>query len=1074
MEDIRPTAKWANRMLRPLTSIYHRLEKHHEIVTSVLISKAKERTDAVPDVEQRTRLPTKTQGTERGCSYPDDDEEPNDPAWIPGKPMDKRRIRHNYSSRGRGAAAGPRRRSRLLIRSPEVPKTLPGAIEIATPLITGKLRGSPLVEASPSLRMQLFQNHLADNGVGSSAEHRKTGRTNHSAFRPYQGSWKEVLDQSGDPGLVDIAHLLDRIFLKFLGNTRVAPQVDGAQRGARSLLSMAVRRLPEFIANEQRIQDELDEDCDVDMCDAYFTELEASYAPGELGWQPLREAVRAQGIYLVSGMIENRWITSIAACRLLEECLKHQELDAFEALETKLLASIDTYHHPSAFDPPRPPGQRDSIRLLGLYYLRHPTRHVYVFQQLTRLLTRGAIPPEWMVTTLWKKCVDKAIKSVSTEDRGYAAARQLIEAVILSSAGIYSATGSREAKGDHNQALRPVRPRETRTAGTTGVSSSCPIPIQDALSNLISSLFTALCGMCIARSQVPDSVENSAGLKTREMVSDLAFTVQRAIGNEPVAVDLEQPTFHPLRRSYALLADCTLHCGKSVTPDIIYHSEYVSRRNIESFFKALAPRQEVVKELARLVSQVFHLSGHTQEQGPARTPREIRAKVSQLAQLTSATGVALLLGKVATETAMELAERSLDPDDHTWAVEIQETVASSQEGEASQQSPSSSQLYASLYRWEDSIGEWVARTPAARSRAVTTAVPARAQVRKRGRPRVIACSTDSSSASSICSEENVSSVTSSAPSPQPQVPAATKPRVRRRGRPRLVARSASSSRASSMSSEESVSSDDYEESTFALAAKPQMRRRGRPRRTAPLTNGSRASSVFSEKSVSSNTTSSSEKPVSVPVVEPQVRRRGRPRLSARSTNISAAESSPEKSISSVTSSSPSVSRKRPSANQGSSPRPFKKTYNTRSVERVVGEDGDSANRLDSSSYQASSVTTHVPVAARTRTGLRGALQKNSVGQGNSMARNVPAGPVPGCPALEVVVVNKSPSSDHIATSRNHIRPMKRRARYSTIIPRKSPRLFRRRQSAPARFTRTSLRTTIPCSEDDSDDELSFL
>ncbi|KAL4906045.1 hypothetical protein BDW74DRAFT_151121 [Aspergillus multicolor] len=1070
MEDIRPTAKWANRMLRPLTSIYHRLEKHHGIVTSVLISKAKERTDVLPDAEQRTRLPAKTKGTERGCSYSDDDEEPNDPAWIPGKPLDKRRIRHNYSSRGRGAAAGPRRRSRLLIRSPEVPKTLPGAIEIATPLITGKIRGSPLVDASPSLRMQLFQNHLADNGVGSPAEHRKTGRTNNPTFRPYQGSWKEALDQSGDPGLVDIAHLLDRILLKFLGNTRVAPQVDGAQRGARSLLSMAVRRLPEFIADEQRIQDELEEDCDVDMCDAYFTELEASYATGGSGWQPLREAVRAQGIYLVSGMIENRWITSTAACRLLEECLKQQELDAFEALETKLLASIGTYHHPSAFDPPRLPGQRDPIHLLGLYYLRYPTRHAYVFEQLTRLLTRGAIPPEWMVTSSWKKCLDKAIKSVSTEDRGYAAARRLIESVILSSAGIYSTTGSRETAEDYNQALRPVRPRETRAAGTTGVSSSCPIPIQDALSNLISSLFTALCGMCIARSQVSDSVESFAGLKTREMVGDLAFTVQRAIGNEPAAVDLEQPTFHPLRRGYALLADCTLHCGKSVTPDIIYYSEYVSRSKIESFFKALAPRQEVVKELARLVSQVFQLSGHAQDQGLARTPREIRARVSQLAQLTSATGVALLLGKVATETAMELAERSLDPDDHTWAVELQETVASSQEVEASQQSPSS-QLYASLYRWEDSIGEWVARTPAARPRAVTTAVPAKAQVRKRGRPRVIACSTDSSSASSICSEENLSIVTSSAPSPEPQAPAATKPQVRRRGRPRGVARSAISSRASSVCSEISVSSDDHEESTLALAAEPQVRRRGRPRRATRLTNGPRASSICSEKSVSSNATSSLEEPVSVLAVEPQMRRRGRPRLSARSTNISAAESSPQKDISSVTSSPPSVSRKRSGANQEPSPRPFKKTYNTRSVERVVDKDGDSVNRFDSSSYQASSGTTHVPVAARTRTGLRDVLQKNSVGQENSVASYVPAGPIP---ALEVVILNKKPSSFHAATSKNHIRPRKRRARCSTIIPRKSPRLSRRRQSAPARFTRTSLRTIIPCSEDDSDDELSFL
>ncbi|KAL4743421.1 hypothetical protein BDV11DRAFT_178249 [Aspergillus similis] len=1030
MEDVRPTAKWANRMLRPLASIYHRLEKHHEIVTSVLTSKTREKTDTTPDTEQWTRPSTRMKSTKHGFNHSDEDDELNDPAWVPGKSMDKRRIRHSYSSRGRGAGLGPRKRSRLLIGSPEAPKTLPGAIEIATPLITGKLRGSPLIETSPSLRMQLFQNHLSDSSVGGSAEHRRNGRRHKAVFRPYQGSWKEILDQSGDPGLVDIAHLLDRIFLKFLGNTRVAP--DG--RGARSLLSTAVRRLPDFIADEQRIQDELEENCDVDMCDAYFTELEAVYAPGGDGWRPLREAVRAQGIYLVSCMIQNKWITSLAACRLLEECLKHQELDAFESLETKLLASVDTYQHPSALDPPRPSRQRDAIQLLGSYYLRHPARHGYVFEELTKLLTRGAVPPEWMVTTLWKKCVDKAIRSVSTEDRGYAAARRLIEAVILSSAGIYSSTSSKMPPLTYHrgQALRLVRPRETRASTTTSTllsdQSLCPIPVQDALSNLVSSLLAALCGMCIARSQAVDAGERSAGLKAREMVGDLAFTVQRAVGNEPIFLELEQASFRPLRRSYVLLADCTLQCGQSGTPEIIYHCESVSRRNIESFFKASASRQDVVRELARLVSQVFHHSGHAQDQGPVRTPHQVRVRVSQLAQLTSTTEVALLLGKVAAETAMELAEKTLDTDDHTWAVEIQETVASSQQGEASQQSPSNAQLITSLYRWEDTIGEWVARTPAARPRAITTAVAAKAQLKKRRRPRIVACSTSSSSASSICSEESVSSVTSSAPSPEPQTPITAhteKLQARRRGRPRIVSRSASSSRASSTCSKEAVSTEISSPS---------------PERPQVLITG-------------------------------QGRKRGRPRLIASPADSLPAKSCLEKVTSSVSSSPASVSRKRPCADRDSSPRPFKKTYHTRSSERVVSKDGNPASDSDCSSYQPSSGAMHAPAAARTKTGLRDLLQKNPVGQGDATARNTHVTPVP---TLEVVIVNRSPSSNCAATSKNPVQPVTRRTRHSSITPRMRPRLPRRRQSVPARVTRRSLETVIPCSEDDSDDELSFL
>jgi hypothetical protein len=761
MEDIPPTAKWANRMLRPLTSIYHRLEKHHEIVTSVLISKAKEKekSSATPDTD-RTRISSKGVRN-RGCSY-SDDEEPNDPAWIPGK-LDKRRIRNNYSSRGRGD--GARRRSRLLIQSPELPKTLPGAIEIATPLITGKLRGH-MVETSPSTRIHLLHNQIPSVDNRTSSDRRKTGRTHNSSFPPYQGSWREVLDLSGDPGLVDIAHLLDRIFLKFLKTTRTGP--GEAARGARSLLSMAVRRIPEFIAEEQRIQDDTDEGCEVDMCDAYFTELEASYSPSGHGWQPLREAVRAQGIYLVSCMIENKWLTSAAAYRLLEECLSQEEFDAFESLMTISLRKIDNYHYPAAFELPRPSSHReDAIHIMARYYAQSANRRAYVMEELSKLLMRGALPPEWMVTTLWKRCVDGAIKSVSTEDCNYTSARRLIESVILSSAGICS-TATSNALSSCHQSLLAIRSRDTRARAAQQIPSlrkdqnSCPIPIQDALSNLTASLITALCGMCIARSQAADTQERLAGIKTQDIVNSLSSAVQRTVAN---GFEPDGPTFHPLRRGYVLLADCTLQCGKSVTAETIYHSDPVSRQNIEAFTRSLASRQDVVKELAGLVSQVFHHSGHAHGQGPSRTPPEIRARVSHLAQLANAPGAALLLSTVAAEVAMNFAEKSLDPDDHTWAVEIQEMAASAQQGESLHHSSSgSSQQYSSLYFWEDSIGEWVARTPAAKPRAVTVNVVPKQHAGRRGQPRIIPCSTDSSSASSVCSEKSISTVTSSAPS----------------------------------------------------------------------------------------------------------------------------------------------------------------------------------------------------------------------------------------------------------------------------------------------------------------------
>ncbi|OJJ76159.1 hypothetical protein ASPBRDRAFT_38561 [Aspergillus brasiliensis CBS 101740] len=736
MEDIRPTAKWANRMLRPLTSIHHRLQKHYEIRNSIIDTKLKARPDQDPDRSQPP--PIKKSGPETGCNL--SDEEPDDPAWIPGN-RGNRRPRHNYSNRGQRNA---RRRSRLLIKSPEVQRTLPGAIEIATPLITGTAPGP--AETTLSIRKQLFR-IPPESDVGAN-DRRRQSRTNNPSFPAYQGSWKEILDLSDDPGLVDIARFLDRMLVKFLKNTRPVPVgIQGC--GARSLLSMAARRLPDFIADEQRLQDEAEPDEDVDMCDAYFTELEAQYAPGGGGWQPLREAVRAQGIHLISEMMQ--WVPKSAACRLLEECVEHGELDAFESLTSQYLTTIKTYDYPTTFEPPRPTGHCDDpIYILRNYYSKASERRYFVYDEIAKLLSRGALPPEWMVTMRWKKCADGAIRSLSIGES--TAATRVIEAIILSSAGIYpAATDSLVAR---SKGIR-VRPKDTRASVKNPVpedQSPCPVPIQDALSNLSASLVTALCGMYMARSQA-SGVNDMTGLKVRHLVGTLSFGVQRAIGLVHSDRELEGPSFQVLRRGYILLGEWTLQCSEGSTLEVIG-----SRETLESFCLSLVHQQDAVKQLAEFVQQVFHCCGHARKNA-ARIPREIRAIVWRLAQLTTTRGISLLLAKVAAETAMALAEITLDVDDHTWALEIQGQAASSQQRHA-QHSASAALAHvpSHLYRWEESIGEWVASTPVAKRLAPR-------KVDGASSPATTArCSTSSRSPSPEPSEKAASSVTSSAPS----------------------------------------------------------------------------------------------------------------------------------------------------------------------------------------------------------------------------------------------------------------------------------------------------------------------
>ncbi|RJE21974.1 hypothetical protein PHISCL_05678 [Aspergillus sclerotialis] len=754
MEDIRPSAKWANRMLRPLTSIYRRLEKHNENLSMISSSKPKGKAETC-DLD-----PTRVSTVEDGGSYSDGDGD--DPAWVP----DKRRVRHKYSTRVEGSRG--RRRNRVTMRSPELNKTLlPGAIEIATPLITGKTTREALGRASA--QKQSFRPPELRNSFPGVCKGRRTSRTNNPSFPAYQGSWKEVVDMSGDTEFINIAHLLDRVFLKFLSNTRGHILPWEQTEGARSLMSMVVRRLPEFIEEEQRIQDEEDGENEEDMCDAYLSELESYYAPGGGGWRPLREAVRAQGIYMVSEMIQRQWVTKLAACRLLEECMNHHELDAFELLSSKCLSTVEFYDYPTTFYPAKSSTHCDDpIQILSTYYSR-TDRCSFVFNELEKLLRRRVMPPEWMVTKPWKKCVDAAITSFSTGDENSTAAKSLIEAVILCAGNSCLAINTTPVDGRSLGRARYLHLKATRTS-TTNASASieeqlpCPIPIQDALSNLTLSLMAALCGIHLARSHNPAAEERAISMKMKEFVKFLAFTVQREVEMRPPPKNADFPMPQFLRRGYVLLGHCLLQCGEGA-PENIRWPEPMSWENVEAFFTLLSSRSDVIKELATLVRQVFHCYEHVHKSDQTRTSPEIRSKISSLIRLSDNRGLSILLGKVAAETAMDLAETTVDPDDHVWAVEVQEKAVSFQHEQGRRHGTADGQMgnNSGLYRWEDSIGEWVATTPPMlKAKAVEVSSKHFGAIRRP--PSTIADSTTSDSPRLSPSGDSASSMTSSAPS----------------------------------------------------------------------------------------------------------------------------------------------------------------------------------------------------------------------------------------------------------------------------------------------------------------------
>jgi hypothetical protein len=524
--------------------------------------------------------------------------------------------------------------------------------------------------------------------------------------------------------------------------------------------------LPEFLEREQHAQNEREQDGDEDMCDAYFTELESFYAPHGGGWKPLREAVRAQGIHLVSSMIQNKWVTDPIACALIERCGPH-EIDACESLISTFLSTRSKYHYPLSLKPDTEWGVGDPILLLRKYTRYESASHSFIFKELAKLIAHGVLPPEWMATKHWNCWMTRATISFSKGDCDCAAASRLIEAVLASASDTRPNLEASKPKRRILAKRRAAGGRVTRASigGPTSqldTARTCPLLIEDALSNHVMSLLSALCGMHISRSRDLEDTEAFDGTKAGHIINQLSFTLEQDIASRPMSYIANLTSHHLFRRGCILLANCLLQCSDAALTRSS-PSAMVSNSKLDRHCAMLTSRADMVKELALFVRQAFRCFRSETDNERIYMAQEIRGIISQFLHLAHASSLSTLLSQVAIESAMGFAEGTGEPDDHVWAVEIQETVIALQNGRDS--SPESTVEWVEQeprrgYRWEESIGEWVARTPAFKANPVpevlvrrrTSAVPPALS---------IPCSTDSSSPESDRFEAPASSMTSS-------------------------------------------------------------------------------------------------------------------------------------------------------------------------------------------------------------------------------------------------------------------------------------------------------------------------
>ncbi|EEQ27937.1 conserved hypothetical protein [Microsporum canis CBS 113480] len=395
--------RWCNRALRPLTSIYLRLEKHWKI-SPLRDEEYIRRAYGGGGEGSFDRIQNARRSASGSTDASDSESSKEDPTWVPGDAV-RKPIKHRYS--GRRDRPRTNVRSKVVVKSPEAEKLQPGQLTIATPLILGKRRminpeKAPAPDDDSSTGNETFQKQK----IFSYSKHKSLGNS-WSLSEIAHG----IEDTYNDPSYVAIVQTIFSAWDTFLRMS--TPRQNHHDRGAKSLLSMALSTTSKYILQEQeRVNSLEDKGEETDVAGFIITELEKMYAMGNNGWKPLKELVRSHGIHLMCEAIRKRWLSPQLSRRIVLQSFSLSAHDAAAALLSALIS----------LSPVIPP----PIRLdCNLFKSSHSVA----------LCTLETLPAEWLATNSMKYYLTAALQSLAIGDEHSFASLRLISSAILAAAG---------------------------------------------------------------------------------------------------------------------------------------------------------------------------------------------------------------------------------------------------------------------------------------------------------------------------------------------------------------------------------------------------------------------------------------------------------------------------------------------------------------------------------------------------------------------------------------------------------------------------------------------------------------
>ena len=522
--------------------------------------------------------------------------------------------------------------------------------------------------------------------------------------------------------------------------------------GCRSLFSICLRQIPNYIAEEQRLTDDEDPENDIDVASEVYPDLEAFGSASNGGWEPLREVVRSHGVTLVGEAIQEGLIEYPLSRYILSLCLELAAYDEAECVIESMITWVKSRRLPpkgfTKFRAGSPESvnkwhtsQRlhttiltdDASQIVDAlrFYVSQTGRRGFMFRQLVTMLEDGIFSVDCASSKAMIECWNGVIRSITQQDDDAQSAALLLQ-IAISKSYREGVSNAKAHPHIHHLRLRACKQSTVRTHLRSCKSSQIsekvvesksvslgdavvrPHHKDNALQSTFSNILIVLSAINILRSSKSGLDSSHPDMLSMAILRDVALETRQALElakstssvNRTCSVPTSQLSLPLL--SAGLVSITAREVGTRISPN-----EVLDLATLAS----LPYSKESVRDAGSFLCEVARCCNET---GLDDDFRFVQAVVQDLISIAISDIYDKPLrgycNRIAHAAAFAFSEDTGQPKHLDWALEIERTVTRVVDDSPKvvvDKTPARAAIRnKSGYKWEDGICEWIAKTPA--------------------------------------------------------------------------------------------------------------------------------------------------------------------------------------------------------------------------------------------------------------------------------------------------------------------------------------------------------------------------